>query len=155
MKTVLFLCTGNYYRSRFAEQVFDDRAARLTLPWRAMSRALALERGSGNVGPISRFAADALEKMGLQPSARLPQQATTADLQHADLVVALKDAEHRPLLEDRFSEWSAERLADVVFWDVDDIDVLEPDIALRRIEDHVDALCETLRTAPPDRGDRA
>ena len=78
-----------------------------------------------------------------------------ADLQRADLVVALKDAEHRPLLMERFAAWSAEHLADVVFWDVDDIDVLDPASALRRIEDHVDALCETLRTAPHDGGDRA
>ncbi|MCX8253343.1 Protein-tyrosine-phosphatase (fragment) [Beijerinckiaceae bacterium RH AL1] len=151
MKTVLFLCTGNYYRSRFAEQVFDDRAARLSVPWRATSRALSLERGSGNVGPISRFAADALRRMGLEPSSRLPQQATTADLQRADLVVALKDAEHRPLLAERFSAWSAEHLADVVFWDVDDIDVLDPASALSRIEANVGALCETLRIAPHDR----
>ena len=44
-KTVLFLCTGNYYRGRFAEVLFNSVAGKMGLPWRATSRGLALERG--------------------------------------------------------------------------------------------------------------
>ena len=40
-KTVLFLCTGNHYRSRFAEILFDSVARKLGLPWRASSKGLA------------------------------------------------------------------------------------------------------------------
>ena len=47
-KTVLFLCTGNYYRSRFAEVLFNSVAGKMGLPWRASSRGLALEGGAGN-----------------------------------------------------------------------------------------------------------
>jgi len=36
--TVLFLCTGNYYRSRFAEILFNAVAAKEGLGWRADSR---------------------------------------------------------------------------------------------------------------------
>jgi protein-tyrosine-phosphatase len=43
VKTVLFLCTGNYYRSRFAEELFNYEAERASLPWIAQSRGLALE----------------------------------------------------------------------------------------------------------------
>jgi hypothetical protein len=43
-KTVLFLCTGNYYRSRFAEVLFNSVAERMELPWKALSKVLALER---------------------------------------------------------------------------------------------------------------
>jgi protein-tyrosine phosphatase len=53
VKTVLFLCTGNYYRSRFAEELFNHEAERASLPWIAQSRGLALERGANNVGPIA------------------------------------------------------------------------------------------------------
>jgi hypothetical protein len=38
-KAVLFLCTGNYYRSRFAEVLFNSVAGKMGLPWRASSRA--------------------------------------------------------------------------------------------------------------------
>jgi protein-tyrosine-phosphatase len=41
MKTRLFLCTGNFYRSRFAEIFFNWHAEQLEIPWRAYSRGLA------------------------------------------------------------------------------------------------------------------
>ena len=57
---ILFLCTGNYYRSRYAEELFNYHAKNAGLDWRAFSRGLA-ERGSpDNVGPMSPFALDAL-----------------------------------------------------------------------------------------------
>ena len=52
-RTVLFLCTGNYYRSRFAEVLFNSVACKMRLQWRASSRGLALERGINNVGPLA------------------------------------------------------------------------------------------------------
>ena len=42
-KTVLFLGTSNYYRSRFAEVLFNSVARKMGLPWRASSRGLALQ----------------------------------------------------------------------------------------------------------------
>jgi predicted translation initiation factor SUI1 len=118
-KTVLFLCTGNYYRSRFAEVLFNSVAGKMGLPWRASSRGLALERGVHNVGPMAVSAVKALEALSV-PAAeavtRLPAQVTTADLEGAALIVALKQAEHLPLLQERFPPW-AER---VEFWHVDD-----------------------------------
>jgi protein-tyrosine-phosphatase len=71
-QTVLFLCTGNYYRSRFAEALFDSVAGKLGMPWRASSRGLALERGVNNVGPMAVAAVQALEALGVpapRPSA--------------------------------------------------------------------------------------
>jgi predicted translation initiation factor SUI1 len=118
-RTVLFLCTGNYYRSRFAEALFNAVADRMGLAWRASSRGLALERSVNNVGPMATEAIRALEALGARAAeavARLPAQVTTDDLEGAALVVALKQAEHLPLLRERFPAWaeSAE------FWHVDD-----------------------------------
>ncbi len=52
MNKILFLCTGNYYRSRFAENLFNWLATKQGLDWQADSRGLALERGINNVGAI-------------------------------------------------------------------------------------------------------
>ena len=40
MKKILFLCTGNYYRSRLAEELFNHLAIKNDLPWRAWSEGL-------------------------------------------------------------------------------------------------------------------
>jgi low molecular weight protein-tyrosine phosphatase len=118
-KTVLFLCTGNYYRSRYAEIYFNSVASKMGLPWKATSRGLALEWGVNNIGPISAVAIKALEAMRLRDAdaiSRFPIQATAADLEAAGFIVALKRAEHLPLLEERFPAW----VEKVEFWHVDD-----------------------------------
>src|SRR6266436_2436510 len=92
-RTVLFLCTGNYYRSRFAEILFNSVAGKMGLPWKASSRGLALERGVNNVGPMAVAAVKALEARGLRAIAefaRLPTQVTVADFELAQWLVALK-----------------------------------------------------------------
>ncbi len=118
-KSVLFLCTGNYYRSRFAEILFNSVAVKMGLPWSASSKGLALERGVDNVGPMAILAIEALKTLGVRAAAdqaRFPEQVAAHDFEKADLIVALKRAEHLPLLQERFPGW-AER---VEFWHIDD-----------------------------------
>jgi protein-tyrosine-phosphatase len=118
-RSILFLCTGNYYRSRFAEILFNSLAGRMGLPWRASSRGLALERGVNNIGPMAVAAVQALEALAIRAAedvARFPVQVTAEELERADRVVALKEAEHLPLLQERFPAWTEK----VEFWHVDD-----------------------------------
>ena len=118
-KIVLFLCTGNYYRSRFAEILFNSVAGRMGLPWKAFSRGLALERGVNNIGPMAVSAINALEAMGLNAAddfARSPAQVMMDDLEQVDRIVALKQTEHLPLLQERFPSW----IEKVEFWHIDD-----------------------------------
>jgi protein-tyrosine phosphatase len=63
VKTILFLCTGNYYRSRFAEELFNNHAERSGIDWVAHWRGLALERGANNIGCISPIALRALKAL--------------------------------------------------------------------------------------------
>jgi len=142
MRTILFLCTGNYYRSRFAEELFNHHALRAGLSWEATSRALAIEYGVNNVGSISPLAVKALEKRGLaaRDGKRSPQQCAVVDLETADLIVALMDSEHRPLIRERFCGWEGR----VEYWQVGDVDVARPDVALTSIETEIAALIEKL-----------
>ncbi|CAL1239144.1 low molecular weight phosphatase family protein [Candidatus Methylocalor cossyra] len=139
---VLFLCTGNYFRSRFAELLFNHRARSAGLPWLAESRGLAIERGHGNVGPISANTLRALAERGIhpEPPVRFPVPLREADLRQARYVVAVKEAEHRPLLDLKFPGW-AER---VEFWHVDDVDCAPPEHALAVLEGEVERLLRRL-----------
>jgi protein-tyrosine phosphatase len=144
-KSVLFLCTGNYYRSRFAEHFFNAVVAREALAWGADSRGLALEQSAGNVGPMSRTALRALEHLGIAvaPPLRFPLTVTEDDLRQADLIVALKEAEHRPLLMERFPAWTEK----VEFWHVHDLDGATPAEALPHIQQNVLGLIARLKRA--------
>jgi predicted translation initiation factor SUI1 len=137
-KNILFLCTGNYYRSRYAEVLFNSIAIKFSLPWRATSRALALERGVNNIGPMARSAITALEAMSIRGGeafTRPPSQLTIEELQLADQIIALKLTEHHPLLEERYPGWASK----VEFWHVDD----DPR-ALPRIEAEISRLIARL-----------
>jgi protein-tyrosine phosphatase len=132
---VLFLCTANYYRSRFAELVFNDLAARAHILPRADSAGLLPECAARNIGRISPHAIEGLRARGVAvpDPVRPPRDVTELDLDRARLVVALKESEHRPLLRLRFPRFETI----VCFWDVSDVYDCPPADALALIEKHV------------------
>jgi protein-tyrosine phosphatase len=138
MIRVLFLCTGNYYRSRFAEELFNHRAACAGADWQAQSRGLAIERLKDSAGPLSPFALRGLEERGVNAKGiiRFPRQCTVIDLESADHVVALDETEHRPLMRERFSSWEHR----IQYWGIGDAEIVKPDHALSLIDAQIDAL---------------
>lgn len=144
MQTILFLCTGNYYRSRFAEHLFNHLAKKQGLDWQADSRGLALERGANNIGAISYYATEALAKRGIilldKDEERYPQAAVLADFQSFNKVIAIDESEHRPLMMERFTQW----VDNIEYWLVHDIDKTTADEALGQIEINVKQLIEKL-----------
>jgi len=137
-KKILFLCTGNYYRSRYAEILFNHRAAKLGLDWRAESRGLATEKGAGNVGPISADTLKRLRTAGITcpTTGRPPSQVSEDDLAGAKKIIALKESEHRQMLEERYPNWPDR----VEYWHVHDLDLATADRALTEITGLVDEL---------------
>lgn len=134
MKTILFLCTGNHYRSRLAEELFNFLAPAECPGWTAKSRGIAVDLGVNNVGPIAKSAAHSLAGYGIifssQP-ARMPIQLKMVDLQMADQIVALNKAEHLPLLQARFPAWlGSNDSARIEYWHINDIDEMPPAQAL-------------------------
>jgi protein-tyrosine phosphatase len=140
MKTVLFLCSGNYYRSRFAEIFFNWHAAQRALGWRADSRGLSLH--AANVGPISRHAHDYLKTHGILSDAcsRFPLAALDADFAAAHRIIAVKEAEHRLLVEMHFAKWRDR----VEYWHIHDVDCALPADTIQHLEQHVFRLLEQL-----------
>jgi protein-tyrosine phosphatase len=142
---VLFLCSGNYYRSRFAEELFNHWAIAEGVSYRADSAGLWPNCQTHNVGPMSVHTISALKERGVTPVAllRSPRDVTEADLRAAALTIAVKETEHRPLVLSRFPTW-AER---VEYWHVDDVGDAPPSVALPLLEREVRALLERLGEA--------
>jgi protein-tyrosine phosphatase len=142
MNTVLFLCSGNYYRSRFAEHLFNWLAEHSRMPWRAESRGLAVGM-AGNIGAISQFAVEGLRTRGVALSGhwRLPQQVSEADFVGAAMVIAVKEAEHRPAMAKLFPHWAHR----IQYWQIDDLDCAEAEQALALLEKEVQTLLIRLR----------
>jgi len=141
---VLFICTGNYYRSRFAEAVFNHHSEALGLPWRAFSRGLAIHL----VPPqfvLSPHTHQHLSERNMDVRHTAPdrRQLSKADLAQAQVIIALKDEEHRPMIRKLFPDWEGR----VVFWDVGDQPAVTPDDGLAAIERQVEELIDELREA--------
>lgn len=140
---VLFLCTGNYYRSRFAEILFNTLAPGYGLKSRAISRGLMTELISPDMGGISPHALRGLHsrKISLDAVVRQPIQIQESDLTEATLVIAMDEWEHRPMMGQRFPHW-ADRIQ---YWQIADIADLEPEVALFAMETRIRALLEQIK----------
>ncbi|MDJ0615401.1 MAG: low molecular weight phosphatase family protein [Calothrix sp. MO_192.B10] len=142
MNKILFLCTGNYYRSRFAEHLFNHLASKQELNWQADSRGLALERGINNIGAISQDAVAELQIRGVNvpDNDRSPQQAVNQDFRMADLIIALDKEEHKPLISERFPQWTDT----VEYWLIHDTHITLPTMALSQLNHNLVQLIERL-----------
>lgn len=140
-ETVLFVCSGNFYRSRFAEALFNHRALMLGLGWRAESRGFNPHLATEDLSHHTRSALE-LRNIPLALTRRKPAQLETDDLDRASLVICLKEAEHRPLMRERFPDWAEA----VNFWQIHDIDVEPPGTALIALEQKVLELADKLQS---------
>ncbi len=135
---VLFVCTGNYYRSRYAEILFNHIADQYRLQWRSFSRGF---QDSTREAPISPNAIRGLKGKGIQLSqVRYPIKLSTADLVTADHIFLMDALEHRPMMETHFPQWM-----DLVnFWDIRDVDFVHPKVALPQLDRQIDLLIGNL-----------
>ena len=138
----MFLCTGNYYRSRFAEILFNHLAEANELEWHAQSRGLKIG-WPGNVGPMSVHTKQRLSEMGIDCSRfmTMPVELGESDLEAATMVIALKEAEHRVMVKEKFPAWEMR----VKYWHVHDLDGATPAEALSEIDELVRALVVELK----------
>ena len=140
----LFVCTGNFYRSRHAEALFNWHATRLGHPARAFSRGLLTSLVADEPTLISRDTEKRLRELGipLDLTGPAPTQLRREDLERAHRTIALKKDEHHAMMLQAHPEW-ADRIE---YWTVHDIDYAHPDDALPQIEAKVLELIQGLRS---------
>ncbi len=122
-KRVLFICSGNYYRSRLAEILFNHEAAATGLGWEASSRGLLK---TGELRGLSRHAVGHLKEAELGHLAtepRDPLAIDVEDLTDADLVIGLCREEHQPMVEQKFASLAKalQKAGRIRYWNVYDI----------------------------------
>lgn len=144
MREILFLCTGNYYRSRYAEALFNHVAAERGLDWRAFSRGLAIYMAPP--GGLSPHTTRRLREQDISfdRTGKDPVQVAERDFRRAARVVALKETEHRPLMARLHPAW----MDRIEYWEISDLDGATPEVALPAIEAHVRTLLDELAGAP-------
>lgn len=143
MKNLLFLCTGNYYRSRFCEEYFNHQAQRHRLAWQADSRGLAPDISVfGNPGPLSPHTRQALAALGvpMEATRRAPRSIQPADWDWAHRIIALSCAEHQPMVEQCFPAVGSR----VEYWDIGDLPLASPTEAIPAMTRAVQGLINVL-----------
>ncbi|MBK5962682.1 hypothetical protein CCR95_00830 [Thiocystis minor] len=146
MNRILFLCTGNYYRSRFAEEYFNHQAVQFALPWEADSRALRRDlAATGNLGPISAFAVSELQRRSIpiRGGERHPIRAQRADFDSAQRIIAVSHREHAPMVRQHFPEV----LERIHYFEIGDLDVETPATAIARLTEEIDREIAALRAS--------
>ncbi len=138
---VLFICTGNYYRSRFAELYFNHLAGKLNVPLQAFSRGLEVYRAP-NEGNLSPHTLWYLSSIGVPVSEPItqPKQLQAQDLVQASLVVVLDEAEHRSMVKQYFPGWEEK----VTYWQFADDYLRAPAQVLPALKGQVSELLVSL-----------
>ncbi|MEN7547954.1 hypothetical protein AAG747_08540 [Rapidithrix thailandica] len=136
---ILFICTGNFYRSRFAEYYFNFLTTQMGGTQKAFSRGLEVFMARNRKkGALSQEVLAYLKQLEipLETNQRYPRQLLMADLQKASKVIALDETEHRKM----FQRYYPQYVSGVEFWKVHDVDRTTPEEALPAIKLLIDRM---------------
>ena len=142
-RQVLFVCTGNYYRSRFAEALFNEKASEARLDWRAVSRGLKLVASQHGISSLARRE---LMKRGVPKELCQgdPKGLTKDDLEKSDYIVFMDEAEHRPMVEKEFPTSDGRKIH---YWHIGETWEMSPAKACQTMAGDIDELFRTFESA--------
>lgn len=121
----------------------SNRQPAIALPdWTADSRGFEVSANldSPVSHPISHNAVEYLNSKGLNACQRMPRQLEASDLLWSDLIIALNESEHRPLIESRYAAWANR----VEYWNVPDFHESNWGRSLARLEANISELVNLL-----------
>lgn len=140
---MVFICTGNYFRSKFAEIYFNYVSNRLKLDWVAISRGIDISNPN-NVGCISQNAINQLNYLGipLPNDISPPTLLTNFDFVNAGCLIAVNHTEHFSAISSNYNFEDAALL----YWDIKDIQEENPTLSLNKLKAKIDDLITTLQS---------
>ena len=144
IKKLLFLCTGNYYRSRFSEEYFNFHMKAKNSAWTSDSMGIQRDfSGNGNIGPMSEHTLRELARLNIEALGknRMPKHVQTPHFSEFDRVIAVSLEEHKPMLDEN---WPGSVIDNVEYFDVEDLHIEGQETALPRLKRHLDKLIEEL-----------
>lgn len=142
MKRLLFLCTANYYRSRFSEQYFNHHARLRGLAWQADSKAITRHpQFEGVEGPMSPHSIQYLADLGLKAdTSRFPARVEDDHFDHYHRVIAASRDEHFPMMQAHFPH----RAQAIDYFTVEDLHIYGPEQAMPHLVSSLNGLLEEL-----------
>lgn len=137
---ILFVCTGNYYRSRFAEILFNELCRQKKIQYQAFSKGLRLSKN--NKGPISKhcLAYFSQQYPDLNYELRMPIPLDRSDFDFYDQIIVMDQTEHRPMIEKSYPTEKDK----VVYWSIVDDYIQAPELVLPILENKVIELSNQL-----------
>lgn len=129
-----------------AEELFLFWADETDLDWRAESAGLREDMSkSPNEGPISKHAVRMLsgDEYPIRSAGRFPRSATLEQLHNSDLLICMYRKEHEPMFNKRFPDYEG----DILYWNVPDVEYMEPEKAYAIIKNEVRQLISTLNSS--------
>ena len=139
MDRILFVCTGNYYRSRFAEILYNYLAKEKGLDQLAYSRGLEVFE-KRNKGTIASETVNYLKQINvpIPPPIAFPVQFEAADCHQARQTILLDKKEHLPMLK----KYHPELVDQVAYWEFPDTQFKAHTIVLPQLEQRIRSMFE-------------
>ena len=146
MVKLYFICMGNYYRSRLAEELAIHYALKYGVEIETESGGLSHRMPNpSNPGPIAQGTLRYLTEKGVQPrkAEHMPKRCTIEAVRAADIIICTDESEQRHLFIEEFPDHGGKLICwqarDVLF----DPMLQTPEIIDRKVEDLIRSLLET------------
>ena len=150
MKKLLFVCSGNYYRSRFAEAYFNYLSEMFNLNTTSESRGLAIHFADELAEEHGEISTDTLERcndLGIPNRywEKNRESLELKDFNNFDEIICLDIEEHAPMIKEQFPD----KIYSVNYFKVKDVFDWSPNKTLDTIAELILTMVSAIRKEEP------